>query len=149
MRGEFEQAVEVGRFRGGLAFADDFVALDAGEDDLHVIECGAVDVFLVGGGGEPFECGAEVVAKAPWQDGKLAYQIDNHKKGLHYLIYFKMDSSQTTEFTRLCKLSEVVVRHLLISHPEKLFTVMAEALSQHVTGQADTTPMGVNPDKPY
>ena len=94
-------------------------------------------------------CGAEVVAKAPWQDGKLAYQIDNHKKGLHYLIYFKMDSSQTTEFTRLCKLSEVVVRHLLISHPEKLFTVMAEALSQHVTGQADTTPMGVNPDKPY
>jgi len=60
-----------------------------------------------------------------------------------------MDSSQTTEFTRLCKLSEVVVRHLLISHPEKLFTVMAEALSQHVTGQADTSPMGVNPDKPY
>jgi small subunit ribosomal protein S6 len=94
-------------------------------------------------------CGAEVVAKAPWQDGKLAYQIGNHKKGLHYLIYFKMDSLQVTEFTRLCKLSEVVVRHLLISHPEKLFTVMAEALSQHVTGQADTSPMGVNPDKPY
>lgn len=94
-------------------------------------------------------CGAEVVAKAPWQDGKLAYQIDGHKKGLHYLVYFKMDSLQTTEFTRLCKLSEVVVRHLLISHPEKLFTAMAEALSQHVTGQADTSPMGVNPDKPY
>lgn len=94
-------------------------------------------------------CNAEVVARAPWQDGKLAYQIGNHKKGLHYLIYFKMDSAQVTEFTRLCKLSETVVRHLLISHPEKLFAPMAEALSQHVTGQADTTPMGAQPDKGY
>ena len=92
-------------------------------------------------------CGAEVVAKAPWQDGKLAYQIGNHKKGLHYLIYFKMDSAQVDEFGRLCKLSDVVVRQMLLNHPEKLFTPMAEALSQHVTGQADTTPMGVTPDK--
>ena len=95
-------------------------------------------------------CGAEVVARAPWQDGKLAYPIEGHKKGLHYLIYFKMDSAQVTEFNRLCKLSEVVVRQLLLNHPESLFAPMAEALSQHVTGQADTTPMGVSPDKmPY
>ena len=92
-------------------------------------------------------CQAEVVARAPWQDGKLAYQIGNHKKGLHYLIYFKMDSAQVNEFLRLCKLSEVVVRQMLLNHPERLFAPMAEALSQHVTGQADTTPMGVSPDK--
>ena len=27
-------------------------------------------------------CGAEVILKMPWQEGKLAYPVDGHKKGL-------------------------------------------------------------------
>jgi ribosomal protein S6 len=39
-------------------------------------------------------CNAELVALAPWQEGKLPYEIDGHRKGLHLLTYFKMDGSQ-------------------------------------------------------
>jgi small subunit ribosomal protein S6 len=80
-------------------------------------------------------CEAETVSSAPWQDGKLAYPIDGNKKGLHYLIYFKMDGSKVDDFTRLCHLNELVVRHLLIAHEPKLFEMMSHTLAQHVSGK--------------
>jgi small subunit ribosomal protein S6 len=62
-------------------------------------------------------CGAEIKAQAPWRDDKLAYAIDGHRKGLHYLAYFAMDGSKVPELERLCKLSEVIIRHLIIDRP--------------------------------
>ncbi len=81
-------------------------------------------------------CGATIVAAAPWQEGKLAYSIDGHRKGMHYLTYLKMDGSQVGELARLCKLSDVVVRHLIIDHSGHgpLFAAMVDALAQHHAG---------------
>ncbi|CAK8996065.1 50S ribosomal protein L9 [Durusdinium trenchii] len=76
-------------------------------------------------------CEAEVVAKTPWQEGKLAYEVDGHRKGLHYLTYFKMDGSRVGELARICKLSDIVLRHLIIQHPPRLFQLMTEALAAH------------------
>ncbi len=80
--------------------------------------------------------GAEVVAKSPWQDGKLAYPVEGHRKGLHYLAYFKMDRSQVTEMTRLCKLSDLILRHLVIEHSDTLFDAMSTALLEHGHSQS-------------
>jgi small subunit ribosomal protein S6 len=85
-------------------------------------------------------CNAEVVSAAPWQEGKLAFPIDGHKKGLHFLVYFKMDGSQVDEFTRQCHLSELVIRHLLLSHTPKLFEMMSHSLAQHASGGAPEQP---------
>lgn len=74
-------------------------------------------------------CEAEVVVTSPWQEGKLAYEIEGHRKGLHFLVYFKMDGSQTDAFTRMCKLSEVVIRQLLLEHEEKLFNLLTQQFS--------------------
>lgn len=79
--------------------------------------------------------GAELIAKSPWQDGKLAYPVEGHRKGLHYLAYFKMDGSQMTEFTRLCKLNDLILRQMVIEHSDTLFDAMSGALLQH--GKAD------------
>lgn len=73
--------------------------------------------------------GAEVIAARPWMDGKLAYPIDGHRKGLHYLAYVKADSLKVQQLQRLCKLSAVVLRHLCVLPPEQLFDVMAAALA--------------------
>ena len=54
-----------------------------------------------------------------------------HGKNCHLLAYFKMDGSQVPEMTRLCKLNNVILRHLLISHPKRLFDLMTEALAKH------------------
>lgn len=79
---------------------------------------------------------AELVVHSPWQDGKLAYPIDGHRKGTHYLTYFRMDGSQMDEFTRLCKLNDLILRQLVIEHSDTLFDAMSQALIQHSRGES-------------
>ncbi len=75
------------------------------------------------------KAGGTVVAHRPWQDGKLAYPVKGHKKGLHLLTYFTMPSAGLTEVTRQVHLSELVLRHMVLRHPKVLFDAMVGALS--------------------
>jgi small subunit ribosomal protein S6 len=75
------------------------------------------------------KCGGTVVAHRPWQDGRLAYAIKGHRKGLHYLAYFKMPGEGIRDLNRACKLSDLVLRHMVIEHPQVLFEAMVQALS--------------------
>ena len=75
------------------------------------------------------KAGADVVAHLPWQDGKLAYQIDRYRKGLHYLTYFKMPSAGADILTRACKLNDTIIRHMIIRHDEELFDASVAALN--------------------
>lgn len=75
-------------------------------------------------------CKAEIVGLAPWQEGKLAYEIDGHRKGLHYLAYFKMDGSEADHLNRICKLSDLVIRYLLLEHEPKLFELMTHQFEE-------------------
>ncbi|MCA9050171.1 MAG: 30S ribosomal protein S6, partial [Planctomycetaceae bacterium] len=82
--------------------------------------------------------GATVVAHRPWQDGKLAYEIDGHRKGLHYIVCFRMPGAGIDVVTRQCHLSEVIIRQLVIRHTEELFNAMVEAISgSPADGDAD------------
>ncbi len=75
------------------------------------------------------KAGATVVAHRPWQDGRLAYEIEKQRKGLHYLVCFRMPGHGVPEITRSCKLSEFVLRHLVIKHPQSLFDAMVSTLT--------------------
>ncbi len=77
------------------------------------------------------KAGATVVAHRPWQDGRLAYPIDGHRKGVHYLSYFRMKTDALKDVARACKLSDVILRHLIIKQPLVLFDAMVAALSGH------------------
>ncbi len=76
------------------------------------------------------KCDAEVVAHRPWQDGKLAYEIDGHRKGLHYLVMFKMPPRNNPQLTRLSQLSDIIIRQLIIAHPQVLFDANVDAINQ-------------------
>ncbi|MCA9060800.1 MAG: 30S ribosomal protein S6, partial [Planctomycetaceae bacterium] len=73
--------------------------------------------------------GATVVAQRPWQDGKLAYEIEGMKKGLHYIVCFTMPGDGMTVLNRQCKLSETIVRHIVIRHNQSVFDATVAALS--------------------
>ena len=85
--------------------------------------------------------GATVVAHRPWQDGRLAYEIEKQRKGLHYLVCFRMPGRGVSEITRSCKLSEFVLRHLVIKHPQSLFDAMVNTLApgEDLTEAEDST----------
>lgn len=68
--------------------------------------------------------GAKVLATRPWQDGKLAYPINGNRKGLHFLVYFTLDSKQVAEIDRLVKFNESILRHLVINLPPALVEPM-------------------------
>jgi len=73
--------------------------------------------------------GGTVVAHRPWQDGKLAYEIEGRRKGLHYVVCFRMPSSGVKILTRQSQLSDVVIRHMVIRHTPELFNAMVDVLN--------------------
>ena len=77
------------------------------------------------------KAGGTVVAHRPWQDGRLAYPIDGHRKGVHYLSYFRMPAEGLKDVARACKLSDIVLRHIVIKQPQSLFDAMVASLSGH------------------
>ena len=68
--------------------------------------------------------GAKVLATRPWQDGKLWYNVKGHRKGLHFLVYFSMDSTHLLEIDRLVKFNESILRHMVIKLPVALIDPM-------------------------
>ena len=89
---------------------------------------------ILGGVGAILErAGAKLLASRPWQDGKLAYPINGHRKGLYYLTYFSMDSNGIHELTRLCKFNESILRHLIL----KLDPALVEPMLAMATGRGE------------
>ncbi|MEY2725891.1 MAG: ribosomal protein [Planctomycetota bacterium] len=75
------------------------------------------------------KAGAEVVAHRPWQDGKLAYEIEGMKKGLHYIVLFTMPTSGMKTLVRQSQLSETIVRQMTIKHPQRIFDATVAAVT--------------------
>jgi small subunit ribosomal protein S6 len=73
--------------------------------------------------------GATVVAHRPWQDGKLAYEIEGRRKGLHYVVCFRMPGDGVNVVTRQSQLSEIVLRQIVIRHTPELFNAMVDVLN--------------------
>lgn len=85
--------------------------------------------------------GGTVSAHRPWQDSKLAYPINGHRKGLYYLAFFTAESTAVNEINGIVKLNDNVLRHLVLSHDKGLYDQMVEM----VGGEAFRA---VDPDAP-
>ena len=78
--------------------------------------------------------GGEVLASRPWQDTKLAYTINGNRKGVYFLTYFTLETQKLKELDRLVKLTESVLRHLILKLDPALVTPMVEL----ATGKRDS-----------
>ena len=79
--------------------------LDAGQD----IEAAGEPIRKVLGRGE-----AEVLTLKPWDERRLTYDIEDRKRGLYVLTYFKMDPANVAEVEREIQLDEHILRALLL-----------------------------------
>lgn len=71
--------------------------------------------------------GGTVLAARLWDERKLAYPINGHKKGVYWLTYFKMPGTGITPLERQCEISEDIIRKLIL----KVDPRIADALVQH------------------
>ncbi len=69
---------------------------------------------------------AEVLASRPWDERRLAYPVNGHKKGLYYLTYFRADGKELLNIERDLALNETVLRHLILRIDPKMVDVMLD-----------------------
>src|SRR5690349_1547332 len=75
---------------------------------------------------------AEMLASRPWDERRLAYPINGHKKGLYYLTYFRMDGKNLLNVERDLALNETVLRSLVLRIDAKhVETLLAIARDEH------------------
>jgi small subunit ribosomal protein S6 len=74
------------------------------------------------------KAGGTVVAHRAWQEGRLAYEIEGQRKGLHYLVLFHMPSEDVKVLDRSVSLNDLVLRHMVIRQTPVLFEAMLASL---------------------
>jgi small subunit ribosomal protein S6 len=83
--------------------------------------------------------GGEILANRLWNEQKLAYPINGHRKGTYWLTYFRLDSQKLVEFDRQCHLNEYILRSLTLIVEPRLVEVLVAHARGNRTGAAPGT----------
>jgi small subunit ribosomal protein S6 len=65
------------------------------------------------------ENGAEVTEAKEWGKRRLAYEINDFRDGYYMLLQVNSEAAAVQEFDRLAKISEDIIRHIVIKKEDK------------------------------
>jgi len=83
---------------------------------------------------------AEIVASRQWDERRLAYSVDGHKKGTYLLTYFKTEGTELKEISADCRLSELILRELILKvHPKLVESLVNQAMTS-TPGESEEQP---------
>ena len=75
---------------------------------------------------------AEVIASRPWDERRLAYSVNGHKKGMYLLTYFRAEGPSLSKIEHDCRINEAVLRQLVLKvHPKLVEQLVAQAMAPH------------------
>lgn len=74
--------------------------------------------------------GATVVSTDRWGERKLAYEIKKRRRGLYFLIHFEAPPAAIAEIRRSCRISEHVLRDLIVVDEDGAAKAKLDALFQ-------------------
>ncbi|MTH54148.1 30S ribosomal protein S6 [Bacillus mangrovi] len=63
--------------------------------------------------------GAEVKETKEWGKRRLAYEINDFRDGYYQIVKVASNAEAVQEFDRLAKISEDIIRHIVIKEEEK------------------------------
>ena len=66
----------------------------------------------------------ELLASRLWNEQKLAYPINGHRKGTYWLSYVRVESTNLVKFNRACQLNDNILRHLAVKLDPRLVDPM-------------------------
>jgi small subunit ribosomal protein S6 len=77
--------------------------------------------------------GGEMLVSRLWEERRLAYPINGHRKGTYWLTYFRLDSLRLLELERQCQITDDILRVLFLKvNPRIVDALVAHALSAPV-----------------
>ena len=75
---------------------------------------------------------AEIVASRQWDERRLAYAVDGHRKGVYLLTYFKVDSSALATINHDCRLNDMILREMILKiHPKLVEPLIQSAMNSN------------------
>ena len=81
---------------------------------------------------------SEIVASRQWDERRLAYPVDGHKKGTYLLTYFRTDGLGIKEIVADCRLSDVILRELILKvHPKLVDHLVTQAMTSTPNAEAE------------
>ncbi len=78
---------------------------------------------------------AEIVSLKKWSDRRLAYEINHKNKGVYVLCYFKADGGRIREIERSIRLTESIMRALILNAEDQ--TVVDDSKAAVSVAQAE------------
>lgn len=83
---------------------------------------------------------AEILASRPWDERRLAYPIEGHKKGLYYLTYFRIEGKTVATLEHDFALNETILRALILKVDPKHVDIMLQlARDEHAVALQTVT----------
>lgn len=70
--------------------------------------------------------GAEILVSRMWDERRLAFPVDGHRKGTYWLIYFAVDSRKIPQLNCQLKIMEDLLRFLILKLDDRLAPTMVE-----------------------
>ncbi|MDR1204326.1 MAG: 30S ribosomal protein S6 [Peptococcaceae bacterium] len=61
----------------------------------------------------------EIVSEDKWGKRRLAYEIQDYREGFYILVNFKSEANVPTELDRVMKISDEILRFMIINKDEK------------------------------
>ena len=81
---------------------------------------------------------SEIVASRQWDERRLAYPVEGHKKGTYLLTYFKTEGSALKEIVADCHLSDVILRELILKvHPKLVDHLVTQAMTSNPNAEEE------------
>ncbi len=75
---------------------------------------------------------SEIVASRQWDERRLAYPINGHKKGTYLLTYFRTEGENLKEIVSDCHLNDVILRELILKvHPKLEENLVNQAMASN------------------
>jgi len=87
------------------------------------------------------KAGADISELSKWEDRRLAYEIKGVRRGTYYLAYFEADPTSIDRIRRACRMSETILRILVVKDERKPEPDAAELPS------TETQPEAAGPDE--
>ncbi|MBP3045382.1 30S ribosomal protein S6 [Bacillus subtilis subsp. subtilis] len=62
--------------------------------------------------------GAEITGTKDWGKRRLAYEINDFRDGFYQIVNVQSDAAAVQEFDRLAKISDDIIRHIVVKEEE-------------------------------
>lgn len=99
--------------------------------------------------------GGEVLVHRLWEERRLAYPINGHRRGTYWLTYFKIGTDQVKDLNRQFQITDNILRFIFVRIEPKLVDALVEyaktgtmfqAVSEEVASEVAVTAETVETD---